>query len=333
MSMPQDAPDVDAVARVFDLGRAREPLAFVARGQSNPLGVWRLQCDGGRFAVKVYAQQPDATALLVEVAAFDAGAPLPKPIAASNGAYVAPIRIGRYEAFVRVSEWVDGDAFEWHTVDPVVSERIGGLMAAVHCVVPPVISLAAPVAAPTESDWRAWAERARQRALPWAHAVRKALPALNAHALLAREARSDIERVLSQRDYHPPNVIAQPDGRLLLIDWDAAGLADANADVAQYAFVWASSEQGAVNEAAVRAFVVGYRAAGGRMCEPAVRDFAPASASLLSWIAHNACRDLDCAADSDPDLTLALLAGVRAPDRNELERRVALLRATWMSGA
>ena len=331
MTAPLVAPDADALALRFDLGRAQEPLTFVARGQSNPLGVWRLHSDAGCFAVKLYAQQPDARALLVEVAAFDAGAPLPRPIAAPNGAYVASIRMGSHDAFVRVSDWADGDAFGWHTVDPGVSERVGGLLAAVHRVTPPTLAPEAPMALPIESDWRGWAERAQQRALPWAPAVRRALPALNAHAVLAREMREmrdDIALVLSQRDTHPPNVIAQPAGRLLLIDWDAAGLADANADVAQYAFVWASSENGAVDEAAARAFVVGYRAAGGRLREPAISDFAPASASLLIWIARNARRDLDDAIASDPDLTLALLEGVRAPDRTELERRVALLRAT-----
>ncbi len=328
MTAPLVAPDADALARRFDLGRAHGPLTFVACGQSNPLGVWRLHSDAGCFAVKLYAQQPDARALLVEVAAFDAGAPLPKPIAAPNGAYVAPIRIGSYEGFVRVSDWVDGDAFAWHTVDPGVSARVGGLLAAVHRVTPPTLAPESPVAMPLESDWRGWAERAQQRALPWARAVRRALPALNAHAMLAREMRDDIPLVPSQRDYHPPNVIAQPDGQLRLIDWDAAGLADANADVAQYAFVWASSENGSVDEAAVHAFVVGYRAAGGQLRQPAVSDFAPASAGLLSWIAHNTCRDLDDAIAGDPHLTLALLEGVRAPDRTELERRVALLRAT-----
>ncbi len=331
MSAPVGAPDADTVARMFGLGRAHGSLHFVARGQSNPLGVWRLHSDAGRFAVKLYAQKPNADAQLIEVAAFDAGAPLPKPIATPSGEYYAPVGIGRFEAFARVVEWVDGSAFEWHTVDASVSERVGALMAAVHRVAPPAITPEAVATLPTESNWHELSERAQQRALPWARAVRRALPALSAHTIFAREARDDFQPMLSQRDYHPPNVIAQPDGRLMLIDWDAAGLADANADVAHYAFVWASSEQGDVDEAAARAFVVGYRDVGGRLREPSVSDFAPASVGLLNWIAYNARRDLNNATAGDSDLTLALFEGVRAPDRAVLERRVALLRAANMS--
>ncbi len=321
------APDAVVLAGLFGLGRVRGPLAFVARGQSNPLGVWRLHGEGGRCAVKWYARRPDARALRIEIAAFEAGVPMARPLATPDGAYAPPIRIGRNEVFARIWEWVEGDAFEWHTVEPSVSGRVGGLMAAVHRVTPPAVAPEPPSAAPTKSDWRHWAERAQQCALPWARAALRALPALNAHAAFAREARADMPLVLSQRDYHPPNVIAQPDGSLALIDWDAAGLADANADVAQYAFVWASDEDGAVDTDAVRAFVAAYRDAGGRLRQPAVRDFAPASASLLQWIAQNILRDLDDAVAGDPELTLALLEGVRAPDRTELARRVTLLRA------
>lgn len=321
------APDANAIAALFGLGPAHGPLTFVTRGQSNPLGVWRMRCDRGSFAVKCYAQPPRPDAIACEVAAHTAGAQLPRPLSTPTGAHHASIRIGTIEALVRVTEWVDGAAFEWHTVDARVSKRIGALVAAIHRVPPPKMVAETPAKLLISDGWRELAARALQHKLVWAKAALMALPALTAHAELANEARADVQGVLSQRDFHPPNVIAQPNGRLVLVDWDAAGLADANADVAQYAFVWATSASGAADDAAAAAFVRGYIDGGGVLRQPSVSDFAPASANLLSWIEHNARRDLDSASDSDPDLTLALLDGVRAPDRTELERRAALLRA------
>jgi hypothetical protein len=296
--------------------RCTEQPAVAARGQNNPHGVWRVETADGPLAVKVYSQPPSERALAIERLAFEfEPSLLPEPLIWRNHSLVWRTMFDGTVCWVRASRWVDGVACAWGTVDATLTERVGGLLARVHALpIPDALPTEVELPLPTRDDWAIWADAARARNVKWAAYLDRQLPTLLAHAAFAqRFADSGAPRVVSQRDVHPPNVIERLDGAVMLVDWDAAGLALASAEVAQYAAVWSTPDVGVADPAVAAAFVGGYRAAGGVYHPRGAADFAPRSESLLQWIAFNARRDLAGDAGGDPELTLALIAGLDAP--------------------
>ena len=69
--------------------------------------------------------------------------------------------------------------------------------------------------------------------------------------------------VPSHKDLHPPNVIRRCNGNLVVLDWDDAGVVNAREEVAKFALVWAAVPGQPPQPDAVRAFIRGYREAGG----------------------------------------------------------------------
>jgi Ser/Thr protein kinase RdoA (MazF antagonist) len=317
----------EACAAHFDLGALRETPRFAARGQANPLGIWRLNCTNGVFALKLYDAAPNVRALTFELAAHRAGAPLPRPHLTRDGHACVRVLIDSRDVYARVSDWVDGAAFAWNTVNQAISARVGALLARVHATPLAADMQEVPgdfVPAAALAEWRELAARAGERGLLWAGVLERQLSVIASLAdfvATCGESGAQTRVVLSQRDYHPPNVIQRPDGSLLLVDWDAAGLAVASADIAHYAYVWATHESGEVDRDALRAFVRGYRDAGGVFTPQGAADFAPGVNALLHWTLFNLRRDLDDPSRGDPELSAALLAGLSPLDVAAMERK------------
>jgi aminoglycoside phosphotransferase (APT) family kinase protein len=161
--------------------------------------------------------------------------------------------------------------------------------------------------------------------VPWAQVLREKIPALVAweeHVIAF--AACDEPLVPSQRDLHPPNVIRRSDGSQAVIDWDAAGPVRASEDVAMFALVWDSAEDKAPSTDAVRAFVRGYRDAGGHFKPHGIADLSHRERARLAWIAYNVQRHMSQPPGPNPWLPPALLSGVQPPDLDALRRTAAL---------
>jgi hypothetical protein len=154
---------LENILAAYAVGQARGPVAFVARGQSNLLGVRRLVTARGVYAVKLRTTLPDARAAAIERLAHLAGVAMPAPVYTHIGeAFLtvdpkvvpeAPAGAGR--VFVRLHQWIDGRALDWGTVDARLSARVGALMAAVHRVaVPADLRQEACWQPPGEAGWR-----------------------------------------------------------------------------------------------------------------------------------------------------------------------------------
>ncbi|MCL5997532.1 MAG: phosphotransferase [Chloroflexi bacterium] len=317
---------LDWLASTFDVGLPRR-ASVVARGQTSPFGIMRVETSAGVFSVKRLAQAPRQVALRIESAAYKAGFPMPRPISTADGGLVATCSSEGIPIWVRTYTWVDGDAYDWDTVDPAVSATVGGLLAAMHALPVSQADLQEEPWSPLGgSGWQQLATQAGLRRLSWAPTLQDKLPALarwEEHVLAC--TTSDEPSVPSQRDLHPPNIIRSKAnsqaGRHVVVDWDAAGPVIAREDVAMFALVWAGQPP---DQAAVQAFIRGYRAAGGVYHSRGILDLTQRIRGLLAWIAYNVRRDLGEQPGPDPWLTPALLAGVHPFDLEELQHTAAL---------
>src|SRR5438046_1308742 len=115
-----------AISALFALGTPLTPAEPVSGGLSHR--VWRVETDRGTFAIKQMNRDPAPPdyvawydrAFSLEMAAFDAGIPMPGPIpVAATGRCLAEIaREGEPTLTVRVHEWVDGEALQGGIVYP-----------------------------------------------------------------------------------------------------------------------------------------------------------------------------------------------------------------------
>jgi Ser/Thr protein kinase RdoA (MazF antagonist) len=277
----------------FDLGRLLSRPKLLARGQNNPRGVWRFETTRGPFAIKLLAARPDPAALACEHAAFVHGVPMPEPIRARDGQLIGALRLGRERQDVRAHALLTGRVCRWSQGDVALATGAGRLLARVHAVPPPAeaLSMAPDPVEPFEA-WLRIADDADVQSMPWARLLRHRLPLIRAVLRLIDAHPAPAPHVLSQRDLHPPNVMLQRGGALALLDWDAAGIAVASAEVWQYARVWATGPSGRVRPAAQQAFVNGYRDAGGSYAPRGQADQTPSRAALLAWVLVNLRRDL-----------------------------------------
>jgi Ser/Thr protein kinase RdoA (MazF antagonist) len=304
-------------------------MTLAARGQNNPLGVLRLETSAGTFAIKQMEREPAPGALQIEWAAYESGFPMPQPIRTRRGHLFQTWHAGQRRIHVRAYAWVDGRPYDWGVVNPRVSVEVGKLLAMLHALPLPEAALAeAPWMPLGRSRWEHFAERGDALRLPWARLLRDKVPALVAwEEHIQQHTPKDAPKVPSQRDLHPPNVMRQCTGRHVLVDWEGAGPVQASADVATFALVWATPEGGTQPRAdAVRAFIKGYRSAGGRFTSRGIADLMNRWLGLLAWLRLNVERDIHQQPDATPDLTYALLSGLRSPDADALARMAALFR-------
>jgi aminoglycoside phosphotransferase (APT) family kinase protein len=317
---------LDWLSDTYRLGRI-DGAAIVARGQSNPLGVMRVRSEWGEYGVKQYPEPPRATALAVEAAAFQAGFPMPAPVYTVNGSRVADCLNQGRTTWVLVYAWVDGEPYDWHTVDPHVSELVGALLARLHHTPIDANVLGEELWSPLgRVGWGEFAAQAEDSRVEWAPLLAEKVSALVAwEDFIQAHMVHDEPPAPSQRDLHPPNVIRCATGGHAVVDWDAAGPAIAREEVAKYAFVWATDEAGSVSPSAVQAFIAGYRAAGGHYASRGVADLMQGKSSLLDWIAYNVRRHIQDQPGPNPWLPPALLSGVQTPDIEEMERLARML--------
>jgi Ser/Thr protein kinase RdoA (MazF antagonist) len=297
--------------------------------------MWRLDTSRGSFAIKDLSRDWSNAdyagwyerAFRVELAAFDAGVPMPRPVAvASNGHCIAEIpAAGDHPATVRVHEWVDGTSLDGgaYTADDV--RQIGAMIAVVHAL---DIKTDGPIDYSTmwfePASWRMLADDSDHE---WRAAIVDALPCIDDLIAFVQSVPRDASSMLmSHRDSDPKNVMRLADGRLMLIDWDATGPIAPREDVAKEAIGWGAGYVRDPDPALARAFVEGYRAAGGAFEDPRRDDFADWMRTSLTWLAFNLRRVRGDGARGKPERELA--ARLARQSLQQLPRFLASL-DTW----
>lgn len=323
MSVRLPAFSEETCARAFALGAPAADFVFAGRGQTNPLGVLRLETDTGAFAIKRSTMPPRPAALAIERAAFAAGIPMPRPIQTTSTGPAATYQTNTGLVWVRAYSWIEGEPGDWGQVSESASFEVGQLVARVHALsVAPELLHEEPWRPPGEAGWRLLAEAATTAGHAWGQLLFEKIPLLMEAE--RHQATSVNDRTSpSQRDYHPPNLITPALGPRVLVDWDAAGPAVARTETFKFAVVWATPEGERPDRELVRAFLRGYRAAGGQIEPPTPSEIVRQAQPNPWWIGFNVQRDLSDDPGPDPDLVPALLAGVQPVD---IEALTALFR-------
>jgi Ser/Thr protein kinase RdoA (MazF antagonist) len=301
-------------ARAFDLGTPRANFVFAGRGQTNPLGVLRLETDQGAFAIKRFTVPPRPAALAIESAAFTGGVPMPRPVQTTSGEPAATYQTNSGLVWVRAYSWIEGEPGDWGRVSEGASFEVGQLMARVHALsVAPEVLVEEPWQPPGGTGWRVLAEAASAAGHAWAELLFEKIPLL-VEAERGQTASLNERTSPSQRDYHPPNLITPAVGPRVLVDWDAAGAAVARTEAFKFAVIWATPEGERPERELVQAFLRGYRAAGGLLEPPSMAEIVRLAQPNAWWIWFNVNRDLSDDPGPDPELVPALLSGLQPID-------------------
>lgn len=240
-----------AIAQAYGLGEPATLSGPVARGQLGQ--VWRLTTPASAYAVKEWFASPDA-AQIERDAEFSeqaraAGVLTPAVVRTRQGEVV----LSWPEAMVRVFEWVDLAARD-RALDPV---GVGRLLAHLHRSAPSTDEpvghwFADGVGADT---WHRLLRRAHHEQAPFAGALASLVD-----DLVAVEAFIEPPRrlLVCHRDLWADNVLAGPDGRPWVVDFENIGPADPSHELAMVLF-----EFGLDDPARVRALHRAYVDTGG----------------------------------------------------------------------
>jgi Ser/Thr protein kinase RdoA (MazF antagonist) len=268
------------ICRVFGLGRALTRGRRVHGGYLNR--VWRLDTVDGGYAVKLLnpryhdpvLRRQYLASIELERAALDAGLPVPCPVQAAGGGWLADLAIGA----VRAHRWVDGRALRDRDVGPGQARQAAGALARVHA-----LGLRRDV--PAGDVLRAWSPehwrepaRALPELVPLLPAMERAGEAVVAGRALFRHP------VLSHGDVSAKNLLERPDGTVVLIDWDAAQPAEPCLEVAATALSMSGYTHGEPRPDVLRAFLDGYRGGGGRFVGGDRRILSGLLDGLLGWV-------------------------------------------------
>jgi aminoglycoside phosphotransferase (APT) family kinase protein len=222
--------------------------------------VWRVTTTSGVWAVKVLFDwdppPPVPSDFPVQLAAADAGIPLPRPMAAKHGDVV--VRVG--ESLVRAYEWVDLREPMPTPVDSLVASDVGRMLGTLHSLELPVTDEIGSwyLEAPDKATWESLVERAENVGVEWAGALSREVPVLLEIGEFVAQA-SIGPTVVCHRDFSPYNVLPlRPDGTLIVLDWENAGPLPPDTEVASALIEWTTNGS-TVSESAARALIDAYQ--------------------------------------------------------------------------
>ena len=255
----------EEVAAAFGLGEPVAAMTEAARGWGGHNIVYRVDTTDGRWAVKALLREVDELIrerFEIELAAFDGGLRMPRPVPAIDGSPYAELG----ETRLRCYEWVDGVAKVNEETSVGESRLMGRLVAELHGM-----SLAySPLLderrePPDEPTWAWLADAASRQGASWAPTLTEQVTTLDRLSKQARRLavqQRNMPRIASHRDLNAHNVLFAASG-LWLIDWDAAGPIYPGWERANYACLWAGRSDGHYDLDAAVAFLDGYRHVGG----------------------------------------------------------------------
>lgn len=287
--MPSTPPDGTELARAFNLGVPLGPAEWMTSGWGGHNHLWCLATSHGKWAIKQVgrepSQDPDGT-LVLELAAYSGGIPMPRPIPTTSGRCFALLDGCRY----RCHEWLDGSSLRWHGHTRATAGAVGGMLARVHGLrLPRSSHLAAEHASPGFNRWITLLDSARSCDAELRIPLERALPSIQDLETLTLTIAPVESIVGSHRDLHPSNVMRLSDGHgLVLVDWDAAGPVVPAQEVVCFALVYAERDNNAGYAAKVAwAFINGYRAASGAFAFTGCEDLAMLVQGRLWWTEQN----------------------------------------------
>jgi len=258
----------------------------VSAGPRGALGqIWRLDVGPARYALKELFAKPPSEALIEAELAFarraaEVGVRLPASHPDREGRHLLAAPGGTW---LRLYDWVDLRPVELTAQE--TPRALGTLLARLH--------RCAPAAAVEPGGGRPdpWYDRvpAGQEWAPatasgaeWAARLADRLTTLP--ELCAAVAPADsAELIVCHRDLHPENVLADPAGALVVVDWDNIGPAAPSRELAGALFDWFCDGPTADLDA-VRGMYQAYLREGGpgRITEPA--DFSMLLAGRLNFL-------------------------------------------------
>lgn len=303
MSDGASPPDARAVAGAFGIGEPREAMNLVSGGLTNR--IWRLTTTSGTYAIKQMAPVMERASLIewterafrLERAAIANGVEAPAPVPTVDGGRCLA-ELGQAESatggLVRVHEWVEAERVPPVVFPPDEVRRVGRILARVHALDIPAADIAREALRVEGEDfWFSLVEQVERTDLPWAWELRAYVPLLLDVEAYVGAARDDgTPLILSHRDADQKNVMRTQDDRLLLVDWDAAGPVNPRHDLANMALTWAGVHLGEPDARAVRAFLDGYRDAGGNIDRFERTDLAEMVSVQQWWLERNIRRAL-----------------------------------------
>lgn len=230
-------------------------ITRVHGGQLNR--VWRFDTHDGAFAVKELNLDRGWTyrhddVFRLERAAFDAGVPMPEPVAANET--------------VLIHRWVNGEQVPLEPVGADFAREVGGVMARIHALDVPWSHVSIPDPSPTEDDWAALAARAA--AQPWVDELASLAPVLGAIGRFVDDTGQPDPIVLSHRDVSQKNLLTVDD-RVVLVDWEVSGEQPLAFELGAIGMALASGDDiDALRPEVFGAFLRGYVDAGGVLPDP-----------------------------------------------------------------
>ncbi|WP_371664621.1 phosphotransferase enzyme family protein [Streptomyces sp. NBC_00280] len=288
----------DLIAETYALDTGPWTLTPVTRGALGQ--IWKLSGNSSSWAIKELLFGCDEEQVRREAALRQAAENLriasPRLVPNRHGAHVSHLPRSSGGSYVKLYDWIDGATAD--ASDPDILAWFGRTMALLHKVGEGTGETPSSwyEQCPEPADWKDLHKRIHQADLPWADALGRFI-ATSAAELAQWVTPSEADDlVTSHLDLQPQNVLVGVNGPVLL-DWDNAGPASAERELARAIYVWSGRNQTNIDSA--RRLTRAYRSAGGRAEIRGLQSFSMLFATDLNFIYVQA----ECAID--PAVTAA----------------------------